>query len=347
MDSLRKVVTDNIGNVPKNNNTYNKNLSYVISTNPVPMDTVDMIDLEYMSATILGIDSGIFDEKNSETKQFGGNQAALSDSAEKWIDDPKIEEIIHKYFPDAKKEDFELLFNKMCNSGCGYIAAINTIMTQYGPDNLEDFKKRFGFDLYEEIRDNGITIKDYNYEYLFLDFFLYYAKNEWKFGKIEDILTHEESLGTHIDNVPIILKKYLEEKGITIEFKHTIEIPKNSEDWKAAKEKLKEIGIEISDDEELYYKEDDKIPAEALEEILKQGKSINVSSVDFNLYYPYDKDGNGKLDDIAHEGVEAHAMTLVGISSDGKAIVSSWGKEFIMNLEEIKDYVVIEYQDFD
>ena len=73
--------------------------------------------------------------------------------------------------------------------------------------------------------------------------------------------------------------------------------------------------------------------------------TIVIAADNFNLYYPEDIDENGKLDDICQEDVGSHAMTVVDVFDDGKLVVSSWGRKYILNLKEneIFDYVIYDY----
>ena len=68
----------------------------------------------------------------------------------------------------------------------------------------------------------------------------------------------------------------------------------------------------------------------------------------FNLYYPEDIDGNGLFDDIAYSDVGAHALSVVDITDSNQLIVSSWGKEYIIDISDIVQASVttIEYNDF-
>ena len=64
------------------------------------------------------------------------------------------------------------------------------------------------------------------------------------------------------------------------------------------------------------------------------------------MYYPEDKDGNGKLDDIYIDDVGPHAMSVAGTASDGKIVVSTWGEEVLVDPKEIGDYIIYEYGKF-
>ena len=321
--------------------------------------------------------NGIYDPNNNYYTEFGGNQGELIMNIENYIEDPKIREIITKYYPEAdlSADNLELLFYRMNSVGCGYIAGINTILRAYeasGHDEL-DFYARFGFPPYD-LRTNQVSghkmDKDYNYEYLFLDFFLYYAKKsgfntlEEAIGNTEEEMafrnnqagdsalddndfTYEGMNETYLSNVAQIMQSYLTEKGIELNIEN-IEmnrgIPLNPGD-DGYEEFKNQIGYEIEDGRTLYR----PINIEDIKEITVEGKQVVISAKNFTLYYPDDVDGNGKYDDVYQSNIGGHAMCVVGTTDDGKIIVSSWGKEFLLDLEEngINDFIIYDYGNFD
>ena len=108
------------------------------------------------------------------------------------------------------------------------------------------------------------------------------------------------------------------------------------------RDELLEIVEVVPNDQPLYSTNYD---INTIKEMLMEGKKLIISSSYFNLYYPEDKDGNGKYDDVAYEDVGAHAMSIVGITSDDKLIVSSWGNEYVFDVEN-GDSIRIEIYDY-
>ena len=285
----------------------------------------------------------IFGKKALETGQFGGNQNALYEQADRFIKDPKIKDIISKYYPNVTNKQMEALFQVMEKHGCGYIASINTIMYQYLFHDEGDFQKRFGFPPYDLVFDeNGKMIKDYNFEYLFLDFFLYHCKNYKGFKTIDEVLTKADGVSNLNEAYTISLKKYLSDKGIKINVLNGI--PMTEEDKKKAIDEWKAGIKDNANDLKWVY----DLTSDIVKEYLGKGDNILVSGLNgFDLYYPYDKDGNGKLDDVAQENLVSHEMMVVGTTSDpNKIVVSSWGEECVMDISNVSThYVVIEYPD--
>lgn len=332
-----------------------------ISVNNKAKNNIEVIDLSSAELEYTDEDSWIFNPELDQYRLFGGNQGSLIENIDQFIADDQINAIISKYYDDFNYEDKELLFTKMNNVGCGYTAAINTILSIYDETTSDDFYRRFGFPLYKTITVDGKQIKRPNYEYLLLDYFLYYAKNEEKFTSIEEVYgeitssdkdTEDGAIsgkilrggmdGTYLSEVADVLDRYLAEKGI--KFKHELYgyLEPGTEEWKEKRDELLEIVDVVPNDQPLYSTNYD---INTIKEMLMEGKKLIISSSYFNLYYPEDKDGNGKYDDVAYEDVGAHAMSIVGITSDDKLIVSSWGNEYVFDVEN-GDSIRIEIYDY-
>ena len=343
--------------IPSQKNNKGSSVSK-IQSDSIQKEKMININIQNINKESMVLTSNTFNDANDNNRAYGGNQASLIISVEDFIDDNNVWEIVHKYYPEASKEDIELLFNRMNFVGCGYVAAVNTLFQYFDsiPNGQSKFEEIFGFSMLtnKENPSTGEHYYGYRYEYLFLDFFLYYAKNERGFDTIEeaygnveeemeirnnDAALDEEEFertgmeGTYAVEAGNVFAKYLEEKGIelsvtsdTITTKITLE--PGTEEWKKRKEELEAIGINIPDDQPITENETEKVD---IKEALREGKFAIVSANDFTLYYPEDIDGNGKLDDIYIEDVGSHAMTIVDITDDGKYIVSSWGHKYILN----------------
>ena len=273
----------------------------------------------------------------------------------------------------------------MNSIGCGYIAAINTILRAYeasGHDEL-DFYERFGFPPYD-LRTNQVSghkmDKDYNYEYLFLDFFLYCAKNARGFNTLEEAIgnTEEEIAirngqagdlaldgedfeiegmnGSWIGDIAPTMFSYLAEKGIDLNYDYM-----ESSRWirlEPGTEKYEEFRSQMS------YEVPDGTPLNApitvddFRNFLNERKQVIISAKNFTLYYPDDVDGNGKYDDVYRSNIGGHAMCVVGVTEDDKLIVSSWGNEYLFELGDppavgefdernMTDFIIYDYGNFD
>ncbi len=330
----------------------------------------EQVKIENLSTSpvIENNNAGIYSEECKKLNQYGGNQGSLNDNAEKFIQDEKIWEIAENYYSDITAEDLELLFFRMNRVGCGYVAAINTILEEYLFHDELDFYARFGYPPYNLAinEETGKVYKDYNYEYLFLDFFLYYAKNYCDFETIEEVygnaelerevrngdaaLDEEEFTrtgvrGSYIDKVGAGMEQFLQEKGITVSVENARPVYEpGTEGWNEIASEFAEKGIEFDENTPLY-KDLSDITTQDIRNMLNDGKQLIISANDFTLYYPEDVDGNGYFDDKYAEDIGGHAMTITGVTDD-KVIVSSWGNEYLMDLDDILEMVSYDYGDF-
>ena len=341
-------------NTPVNkitNNVINPQLSFLSNDNYNNLETV------YLSSTIDLPESGtIFDPRNNENRNFGGNQGALIENLEYFLQDENILEIVQSYYPDATEEDLEFLFTKMNNIGCAYVSAVNALFLifQSIPNGQSKFEDIFGYSMlaYKQNSD-GEPYLGFRYEYVFLDFFLYFAKTEGEFENIEDIYgsvilgsgdqalddSSKSSGGilpTNIDRAAEVLIKFLEEKDTdnilgNITYEHAIPLMPGTDEWLEKKREMEKLGVTVHEDDIMYNSHPS---ADYFKQALREGKIINFHDQHFKLYYPEDKDGNGKLDDVYFDDVGPHAMTLVDVLDDGRFVVSSWGRMFVYDYDE-------------
>lgn len=369
-----KIKFNNIKLQPEKSNTSNQNISQKIESYEINDISINKASYNNYTEIELLNDDSIYSEKNILYNQFGGYQGAFDSDLNYWLNNDDALKIIRTYYPEASLEEIELLFYRMGKVGCGYIALINTLMYEYflfaDAHDEEDFQRRFGFPPKVIKQDAyGNDYVDYNYELLFLDFFLYYAKEYSGFQTLEDVIGNAKEQkesngngdgaledgefvitganGTYADEVAQVFQSYLATKGINVNICKSLRIDPNSDDYKQMVAELEKKGIEIEPGADLYYTCD--YITSIINNVLKENKNMtmNVACDGFNLYSTEDLDGNGILDDVICSDVGPHAMTVVGTTSDpNKILVSSWGREFVIDASEVKEYVVIDYSEF-
>ena len=253
----------------------------------------------------------IFSNYNRLAEQYGGDQGSFSRTVEELLEDPIVLEKLRKTFPNATMEDYEKYLKRINQVGCGYTAMINTLFEYYkGREN--EFYRKFGFHMYD-IESNGFL--DYNYEYLILDFFNYIWGNSGY--SIQQLYG---DIGKKVYDAA--LDKY--EKNPDAKAKGT-----------GTKEKLlfmdflnKKYGINCN--VEFIYENNEQKIIELYKKISKdKNTQIIISANQFELY---DRYGN-----LTDENVGNHAMSVTGVTEDGKLIVSSWGTERILDLSDVDD----------
>ena len=346
-DSIEEMDLSNLEN-SKSNDNYNINYSYKDDFSPLK-------------------EHSIYSDDNYIHFQLGGDQGELEYN-EIFLKDHEVINIIEKYFPDdyITEEDLQLLFSRMNDVGCGYIATCNTIFDYAKELSGQEFEQIFGFAPYTTRKDEqGEKYLDYNYEYMFLNYFLYYAKEKEGFESIEDLYGNEKDNpefgdgalssddnfeligmdGTYEWEVAEITKKFLSEKGIKIDVygsgygeesgKKGTWLNPNSKTYEKDKNYLEKYGFEVDDSKE----KGKVIPSlKAIDNALKDGKKIIISGEDFPMYYAGNKDTIA--DDL--DNVGPHSMSVVGVEED-KIMVSSWGKKYAINVKDIESFALYDY----
>ena len=276
-------------------------------------------DEEFLSS------NGIYSELNIITSQYGGYQGFLDIFFEDYINDEKIREIINNYFPNENitEEQLQLLFSRMRRIGCGYISCINTIFDNYSYLSDDEWKNMFGFD-----RMNN-NYHQYNYQYLFLDLFLFYQQELNHYENINELLGNE-SLYESSEDIAISNESLAIEGANGMDSDYLIDIMKKYYD-------KYNINAEVSSidcSNENFINE--------AEQAFRNGRKIIIATENINIYYPYDIDNNELIDDLYMGDFSAHSFTLTGITEDGNWIVSTWGKELIINSEDLIDAEYVE-----
>lgn len=342
---------------------FTKQISQISASSPINVENSTIETLPNNASAPFHLPSGseLYHPDNVHHKQVGGNQGSLYKDLDHLLTDVHIQNILNRYFDEKiTPAQLELLFYRMNSCGCGYIAAVNVLMEQFLLHFSEDqFYQTFGFPPYILRTDpnTGKAFKDFNYEYLFLEFFLYYAKTECGFDTIEEVLgnTEEEKAfnedhagdaaldekefvmtgmkGSYCDVVGRVMQQFLAEKGFSLSCTSPpIEALPGTEARKIIEKKLQEAGMSVPDDNTTIFLTIEDINALVIQDILNNGKEVVISMNDFTLFSTEDLDGNGILDDIDQSDVGSHAMSVIGVTDDNKLIVSSWGKSYIIDL---------------
>ncbi len=269
----------------------------------------------------------MFSDEANDCYLYGGDQDHLINYGSRYLNDEIISSIIKKYYPDSdlSDDDLTLLFAKMSSRGCSYIGIGNVIFD--GTKNLsdEEFYNKFGFERYTIVKSNNIDspadfLKVFNYDYMFLDLFLYYQKNTNNMASLKDIYS-----GSYIDEDGFIhVDKTVETGMLVIDNARILDRYLD--------------GINFTSKEIEFLKETNSRSNHIFEikSALETGKTVLIVAEDFTLYNNTDDDQNGKLDDVQYFDFGSHTMLVTGMTDDGDLIVSSWGEEYILRSEAIR-----------
>lgn len=280
----------------------------------------------------------IFSLNSNKTNQFGANQGDFFYNNTQLLRDTKVQEIIKAYFPEATIEQMEELLISINSVGCGYAALTNSIFAQF-TGKEEEFEEIFGFPMYTEDENGNI---DFNYEYLMLDIYCFKHKDNSAAGAdlspLELTLESPESYEEFGADELSYFKEYLKSKNI--DGSADIEYFVSNE----------EVYEEYFSDAKNYHKIDEiydfireKLRDNSKEIIINVGGSqFTQDNETWTLYDYTDRENYDKT--IINSSSAGHAMSIVGITSDNKLIVSSWGKQYILEVsseELLKSITVV------
>ncbi|MEY8431661.1 hypothetical protein AALC75_14250 [Lachnospiraceae bacterium 48-42] len=233
-------------------------------------------------------------------EEYGGRQEGPGAA---WMlgqngDREYIRELIHSYeeYEDYTDEEITRFLEKLNSEGCGYVAFANIIVDEYRGKE-EEFEKVFGFPLFSKTASGK---EDVNYDRLVLD--LYCASDN-----------HNEE-GNAWDRYDI----YDTEE----DFSQTRGFGTTREDRIYRFERyMKAYGIkgEIKNIECSVQNVYQRCKKEAA-----KGNRVIISTHPVIL-----EDARGRM--VQMDG--GHAMTVTGLTDDGRITVSSWGKKYYIDPE--------------
>ncbi len=297
--------------------------------------------------------SYIFASENIITEQYGGDQNDFEDNFDSLINDNLIWEEVQKYFPVSSFDSYEeakyfyqRYFEIIANCGCGYVAVANNIFNYF--NNREDaFLETFNFPMYT-LKDDKV---DYNYELLILKLFNYvvlesncseyskddiinYFKKDFYQKKINLFLNDERYNVKLPSNFGKLSKseraEYHQRKKEREQIFHEL-----YEKWISAKNVYKNLGLPL----DVSF---GNIKGFLKKYHLKANVIYNSKvSIDYNSivasdnFILYEIDTNGEIIDTV-DHIESHYVYVTGFSSDGKIIVSSWGKKYYFDDKDSK-----------
>ena len=290
----------------------------------------------------------IFDDENEfEMNQYGASQMAFKDSFDNLIKDPLIWEEMQKYYPidsfeseDAAMEFYEEYFKTITNNGCGYAAAADLVFKSFEGKEKE-FEEIFGYPMYT-VSYTGMI--DFNYELFELGQFNYnnhldnrkllIGSDLDKYNKMHEEISELCDIYNATSPLRVIkryiidskyMKLYKEISDFDDIYKHPGADPGENGKVGHLDEYLKTFGIDTSF---IHIESNDKL------ENLTTIENGIISSSGFDLLnmdgFIFEKDGG------------SHYMFITGKTETGDLIVSSWGQEFILKLDN-SNYVNVDF----
>ena len=344
-------------NIDKVNADGNDHLHYRINEKGRLVVSYD--DDFYDKSIVTDLDSiSAFNDENTSSRQYGGNQLDFSRKFDSLINDPYIWNEIQKYYPvedfasiDHAMDFYKIYFDVITNYGCGYVAVADRVFDEFKGKEKE-FEELFGYPMYT-IDEKGAI--DFNYEIFTLEFFnfsvLYPNYNN---KKIEQMKTRFAKSLAYLEleryshsNEYVNRNKFnksnkrpsleeLEEFSERVE-KIEKEYKRLNDKWEKAEDgNNEELGVELS-----------KTFGHVKEFLKQYGINTNISisrnkkyeqgdivaSYNFSIYKERE-DGQKYAEDTYDKD---HYVYVTGTDEQGRTIVSTWGEKYIYDASHDKD----------
>ena len=193
---------------------------------------------------------------------------------------------------------YERYMHKIAEVGCGYAAATNIIFKEY-EGREKEFEETFGFPMYT-VNDAGEI--DFNYELMMLKIFNY----TWV----------RDNSGEAIINENVKRDLLHLASGLSYDFD-------DFDDF------LKEYGVDCTSKSDWHnrfaYWDSDESIENKTKQLSEENEYVIYGGEGYDLY-----DMEGNRVNIKGEG---HYMVIVGYTDDNKPIVTSWGRQYILDIK--------------
>ena len=279
--------------------------------------TVSISELRNLKNNYISLmdDTGYYSYINNINENYGGSQMIFQsdDGYSQLLDknnyyyDEYIASGLKKLFPNASMEEYVSYLEKICNTGCGYVAFANSVFKSF-EGKEKQFENIFGYPMYRE--NSGK--KYYNTYRLAFDAFNYiwaeasdYTLEQIVYGddNINENNNNPVQLGSDggggtWDSMQYLFKDFMKEK-----YNFDIKV---------------EVDRDVSADD-LNTK---------IEEYSKIGYNVVAGTKGYNLY---DMD-----DTLSYSNGGGHAMSVTNVTDDGNIIVSTWGNSYVLDVSDVE-----------
>ena len=232
---------------------------------------------------------------------YGGNQMVFEDikpNSVKWVE---LYEIFRSNNADIElsEPEFDNYLNKLTSEGCGYVALCNTIFEQY-MGREDEFEATFGYPMYDS---NG----NLNFAALEMDMYSRMDNREIGTGNIDYL--HDYKFDK--DGDQSLYNYWNDASGVgTNQYNREYYLELFMAEHGVNVDAVTDVNVTIDN----------------YDNIVGSGKEVIVAFHDGNLY-----NMDGTVTQVIDGG---HAMTVTGVTEDGKFIVSSWGKQYYIDPSE-------------
>ncbi len=240
------------------------------------------------------IDSVVFDDKGS----YGGDQGDPQSQWGFWSEKGDLYDIVRENNPDYSDKEIKALLKKLNSEGCSYVAFLNTVFSAY-EGREDEFERTFGFPMYKD--------GDLNFNELLVDYYC----------------TTDNHVETNGEDFLDTCEDYGEGDGDRQSYNYRTDTTGRGATATDAIYRgglyLREKGVDASIESRI------DVTVDNFSRLAEDGYVV------LNFF-------NGPLQDINGDTVQyingGHAMTITGTTSDGRYIVSSWGKKYYIDPSE-------------
>ncbi len=253
----------------------------------------------------------IFDDSKVNLIQYGGDQTSFLDNGYELLKNEDVRKVLTDNFPDASEEDYYLYLRKIELVGCGYVAMVNSIFDAY-QGKQEEFQNTFHIPMYR-LNSEGKVV--FNYEPLVTSIYTYLWKDIYGYTNIEDIYGNVEELAQTHDYLNI------QGSGGTD--------PSREDIYKRFLNDCYGLDCKVTEIPYYPFLIDYK---KLFKYCIDKSISIVVSSSGYDLYSVDEK--TGERGEKLYDNGGPHAMTITDVTFLGDFVVSSWGRQYIVDFKD-------------
>lgn len=282
--------------------------------------------------------TNIFDGING----YGGDQGDMADNRNGfkflwwiWGEDKDIYDFIRQQegYENYSEKQIHELINKINGEGCGYVALVNTIFSEF-PGDEQEFEKIFGFPMYDK---DG----HYNYNLMLADIYCrtddkyFLTETNGKMAYVTEIANRYRDNSTNTIDMSRMARDYgLPENATEDEIIEAIianvggeiaDVPSSGTNAYTMENRLRAYFSEKGINSEINCNTLSDMSTDAVRQSIESGNVVDILLTNGAKIY----DTNGNQVQVIGEG--NHHVIITGVTEDGRYRVSSWGKEYLVD----------------
>jgi hypothetical protein len=247
---------------------------------------------------------------------YGGNQMTMDTSDQEYLSG-----IVKKYFPNLTPDQMKV-FLQNATGTCWDFASINTLLEKY-KDDPKGFQKKFGVSLMDG--------DDFNFDGIAMEYFCWAVKNHPSFLSLNKLTSkvNPDGSGATAPQISQFWAQFCKEHGIKVDVAPDYDIDSSKTfDSVAALNAYVKKHTELNVTPQNWSK-----VAKGGTIILEMKNTVELWNLDGSVYMKVSGTNVG------------HAVDIVGVNKNGWYIVSSYGKEYLVDPSQMTcSYTKISYK---